>query len=152
MLHYKDCGLDYVYLVNGFIKEKSAYGTIVAVKDARELHRVIARGIVTGAASIRGQEVRFLRSLLQVSQVDLAKCLGTSRTSVARWEGRPNAAIQGPADRALRMFYTMWAEGDRNAKKLVELLRDLDDQKHSKTRRINVSWKSSESSWVAQAA
>ncbi|MBM3516030.1 MAG: hypothetical protein FJX59_20295 [Alphaproteobacteria bacterium] len=152
MLHYRNCGLDYVYLANGFTREKSPYGPIVAVQRARELHRVIAQGIVTGPAPIRGQEVRFLRSLLQISQTDLAKCLGSSRTSVARWEGNPVREIPGTSDRALRMFYTMWAGGDRAVKRLVELLRTLDDLKHAKTRRLTVAWEPAHEVWVARTA
>ena len=55
--------------------------------------RVIANWIVQQRHTLRGQEVRFLRSLLDLSQAGLGEVLGVSRPTVARLGGRG-----GPGD------------------------------------------------------
>lgn len=104
MHHYTMCGLDYVYLRSGFRIHETDYGTGVSIERADGLDRAIAAVIVTSHARIRGQEVRFLRSLLGYSQTELANELGLKRLTVARWEGAATTPIQGTADRALRII------------------------------------------------
>jgi DNA-binding transcriptional regulator YiaG len=127
---YTACGLDYVYLLNGYTEHETKHGPAIAIKEARKLHEAIARDIIGSHRPIGGQEVRFLRSQLKLSQDGLAKALGTRRGSVARWEAAPDKAIPGAADRALRMFYALKAEGHDVAVRLVELLSEIDDLEH----------------------
>lgn len=75
--------------------------------------------------------MRFLRSLLDLSQSSLARIIGASRATVARWEGEPDARIPGASDRALRMFIALKASGNEHAGRLVELLQDLDEREHA---------------------
>ena len=104
MHHYTMCGLDYVYLRSGFRIHETDYGTGISIERADGLDRAIAGVIVTSHARLRGQEVRFLRSLLGYSQTELANELGLKRLTVARWEGASKTPIQGTADRALRII------------------------------------------------
>lgn len=128
--HYTACGLDYVYLQNGFKVRETKHGRAVAIENAQELHETIALAVIISPRSLRGQEVRFLRAQLGLSQDGLAKALRTRRGSVARWEGQPNKAISGTADAALRMFYALKADGHEVVERLVELLTELDDLNH----------------------
>jgi DNA-binding transcriptional regulator YiaG len=100
--HYTMCGLDYVYLRNGFRRRETAYGATTAIERVDHLNRAIASCVITGFARLRGQEVRFLRSILDESQGDFARTLGVKRITVARWESAAHTPIPGPADRALR--------------------------------------------------
>lgn len=102
--HYTMCGLDYVYLLDGFREHKTEYGEGVSIERADSLDRAIAAMVIASQSRIRGQEVRFLRSLVHQSQTELANNLGLRRLTVARWEGAPNTVIPGPADRALRII------------------------------------------------
>jgi DNA-binding transcriptional regulator YiaG len=102
--HYTMCGLDYVYLLDGYTIQDTDYGSGVSIKHADELDGIIAFYVITSPARLRGQEVRFLRSLIDFSQSDLANHLGVKRITVARWESEPNASIPGPADRATRIL------------------------------------------------
>lgn len=130
--HYTSCGLDYVYLENGYEIHETPHGRGVAIKDARELHETIALEIITRPERLCGQEVRFLRSLLGLSQDHLArKVLRQQRGSVARWEAEPKKPIPGPADAALRWFYTAVTKHQDAALKLVELLQELDELEHA---------------------
>ena len=104
-LHYTDCGLDYVYLANGFTWHETEYGPGVSIDDMDGLHQAIARHVVLSETRLRGQEVRFLRAMLDLSQEDLARPLGATRVTVARWEGEPDTPIPKPSDRLLRLVY-----------------------------------------------
>jgi DNA-binding transcriptional regulator YiaG len=129
--HYTASGLDYVYLQNGYtVHEHPKHGRGVSIENARGLHQVIASLIVSSPAPLRGQEVRFLRSQLKLSQAGLARVLQQERGSVARWEADPNKPIPGAADSALRLFYALSADGHELAKKIVDLLADIDDLEH----------------------
>ena len=101
--HYTMCGLDYVYLLDGFRKRPTDYGEGVSIEHADSLDRAIAEAAIASQARLRGQEVRFLRSLMHLSQTELANELGLRRITVGRWESAPNTVIPGPADRALRI-------------------------------------------------
>ena len=103
MHHYTMCGLDYVYLSNGYHVHETDYGPGVSIEAADGLDRTIALAVITADTRLSGQDVRFLRSLLKVSQTDIANGLGVKRLTVARWEGAPHTAIPGPADRMLRV-------------------------------------------------
>jgi len=105
--HYKSCGLDYVYLLNGYEEKETPYGSGVSFRAADKLDNVLASMVVATPGRLRGQEVRFIRSMLDLSQKQLADRLGVSRVTVARWEGKSSTPIPGAADRLLRMIYAI---------------------------------------------
>jgi len=144
--HYTGCGLDYVRLVNGFTHHDTPYGGGVSIEDMDGLHDQIARYIVSSPSRLRGQEVRFLRSMLDVSQAGLARILGTKRVTVARWEGKPNTPIPGTADRALRLFFALKVEGNESAHALLDLLADIDEEEFG-----DATFEETESGWRAAA-
>lgn len=145
--HYTACGLDYVYLVNGFTVHETEHGKGVSIDDAEHLHQAIARDIIARPTRLRGQEVRFLRSLLDLPQVGLARVLGTKRLTVARWETAPQRPIPGPADRALRLFFALKMEGNRKATELIDLLSDMDEREAS-----NAVFRERDGAWERQRA
>lgn len=104
MHHYTECGLDYIYLDNGYVVHETAYGPAVEVEHADQLDRQIALAVVNHQRSLTGQEVRFLRGLLNLTQAELGELLGKDAQSVARWE-RLKTAIPPTEDRALRQIY-----------------------------------------------
>lgn len=130
LYHYTDCGLDYVWLLNGFTFHRTPHGDGVAIKDARALHARLALDMIAQPHPLQGQDVRFLRGLLRVSQEGLARVLRQQRGSVARWEAEPNKEIPGAADSALRMFYALKAGGHDVAVKVVDLLQEIDELQH----------------------
>lgn len=130
MHHYTGCGLDYVWLVNGFKYVETPHGRGARIHDLDGLLKAIADRIISGPERLRGQEVRFLRSMLDLSQDGLARVLGQTRVTVARWEGRRDKAIPGASDRALRLFYAAQMAGARAAKEVSDLLKELDEIEH----------------------
>jgi DNA-binding transcriptional regulator YiaG len=105
-LHYTDCGLDNIYLSNGFETETIDGEEYLTVKDMDGLHRAIGLHIVLERKAPSGKELRFLRNELDMSQAELARVLGVTDQSVARWE-KGQCEPNGPAVLALRMIYLL---------------------------------------------
>lgn len=101
---YKMSGLDYVVLTSGYERDETPYGSGVSISDAEALDRTIAIIISTSPYRICGQDVRFLRAVMDMSQKELADHLGAQRVTVARWEAKPHTPIPGPADRMIRII------------------------------------------------
>ena len=72
MYQYKGCGLNNIYLVNGYVEKETNYGNAVSVSKLKELHNVIGFTIITSSKAITGKEIRFLRKDLDLSIVDLS--------------------------------------------------------------------------------
>lgn len=147
LYHFEGCGLDYVWLYNGFEYRDTQRGRVVRIRNLDGLHAAIARWVVNNPNKLRGQEVRFLRSMLGVSQEGLGKLLGQSRASVARWEGNRNKAIPPGSDHWLRVVYTKKAEGDTAVCQLVDLLTKLDEIKHGKSSRREARFADGKIGW-----
>ena len=102
--HYTECGLDYVYLMDGFEIIETAYGPAVQVINASKLDKAIALAIVRHQNRLTGQEVRFLRGLLDMTQAELGSALGKDAQTVARWE-KGKTEIPPTEDIAIRQIY-----------------------------------------------
>jgi DNA-binding transcriptional regulator YiaG len=113
LFHYTQSGLDNVWLVNGWRVEDTEYGPGFTIENADRLHRAIARAIVSSPRPLRGQDARFLRVMLELSQADLARLLGVDRATVIRWEKARKRALSRVQDIALRALYA--ARADRAA-------------------------------------
>jgi DNA-binding transcriptional regulator YiaG len=149
--HYTACGLDYVYLLNGYTERETPHGSGISIRDARRLHEVIARAVITSGRRLRGQEVRFLRGMMHLSQEGLARVLGQRRGSVARWEMGHEKAIPGAADRALRLFSALKLDGHETAVELVNLLTELDEIEHKIEALWNMRLQETNNDWKIAA-
>ena len=143
-LRYTDCGLDYVYLANGFTWHETDYGPAYSIDDMDGLHQAIARHVVLSEARLRGQEVRFLRSMLDLSQEGLARPLGATRVTVARWEGEPDTPIPKPSDRLLRIVYAR-----RNEPGIIGDVADL-LERMEETRAKDERFRETQQGWRAE--
>lgn len=129
LYHYTRCGLDYVYLSNGYRLHETSHGRGVAIEDVDGLHRSIAADIVRHRAQLQGQDVRFLRKEMDLSQQGLAILMGVDAQTVARWE-KGRTTIPGPADRLLRVIYERQVNGSSDVAQVIAALNDLDDRQH----------------------
>ena len=102
--HYTECGLDYVYLLDGYEVIRTAHGSAVRVVNASGLDRTIALAIVRRQKRLSGQEVRFLRGLLDMTQDELGRALGKDAQSIARWE-KGKTDLPATEDLAIRQIY-----------------------------------------------
>ena len=119
--HYAECGLDSVYLVNGFETVATPRGQGTRIESLHGLHRAIARAVLEEKKRLSGKEVRFLRHELDMTQEALSALVGVDVQTVARWE-KGRSEVPPPADRLIRAIYNEAAGG---SVKIIEPLRRL---------------------------
>jgi len=128
MYHYKACGLESVFLINGYTETDSPSGKGIAIHDLDGLHKVIAKGIAKKDFSITPKEFKFLRIELDLSQKGLGKLLGKTDQMIAKWE-KGNSEIPVLADKAIRDLY-MDSIGEDQVAGVLQRLADLDRHFH----------------------
>ena len=104
VLLYTDCGLDNIFLLNGFEPEDIDNCEYVTVTDIDGLHQAIGLHIVLEKKAPTGQEMRFLRTEMGFSQAELGSRLGVSDQSVARWE-KGQTDVPGTAVFSFKVLY-----------------------------------------------
>ncbi|MEM7621116.1 MAG: helix-turn-helix domain-containing protein [Pseudomonadota bacterium] len=104
LYHYRACGLDNVYLVNGFSIEDTGYGEGVCIDSVEELHQAIGDSLIQQPQPLSPREFRFLRKHMGYSQEKLAKSLCVSAQTIARYE-KEQTSIPGLADKCIRILY-----------------------------------------------
>ena len=105
MYHYKSCGLDNVFLKNGFAIKQTPYGPAVAIEDIEGLHLAIASDLLRQKTPLTGAQFRFLRKEQDLTQAEMAAILGVSEQTVAAWEKLKDGHVQRMADIAMRAYY-----------------------------------------------
>lgn len=131
MLQYLDCGLNDVWLLNGYTETETAYGPALAVQDISGLHRVIGLRIISDRPELAPEELRFLRKEMDFSQRDLATALGVSESTWRNWE-TARVPVDASADKLLRLLYQEWATGDAHIRELVDRLAHLNREDHNR--------------------
>ncbi|GAB7532790.1 hypothetical protein PS3A_52060 [Pseudomonas sp. 3A(2025)] len=106
MFEYTGSGLDGIFLKNGYTLVESDFGPGVAIQDVEGLHRAIAADIVRQKTPMTGHQFRFLRKEQDLVQSELAAMLRIDVQTIARWEKLGTQAVPGPADFAMRAFYS----------------------------------------------
>ena len=99
--HYTECGLQNV-MIDGltFLVDHDG-DEIVTIEAVNELHKVIALGIVAHAHGMSGDELRFLRTEMGLTQAELGELVHHDKQSVGRWE-RGEFEIDGAAETIIR--------------------------------------------------
>lgn len=128
-LHYTACGLDDVYLVNGFTRDVVDGEDYVTVADLDGLWKTIGLHLVTTSKILAPKEIRFLRDHMDMTQAQLGALLRVSDQTVARWEKGETKLIPGPADFMLRVLFlgspVAQPQGGEILQKLKELCEDI---------------------------
>ena len=145
MYHYTECGLSYVYLVNGFQVEIIDGEEYVSIEAVDGLHDLIAEMIVKKRHAMIGEEVKFLRLEMNMSQKSLAELLGIGVQTVARWEKGHNPIGQ-TEDATMRTLYMESRDKKSQLGFVLKLLSDCDAIETQQ--RLEV--RSENSRWVAE--
>lgn len=142
MYHYKESGLDNVWLAGGYGKKRTKYGVVVSFEDIEGLHESIGRFIIGKPGVLTGKEFRFLRTELDLSQKMLGSIIGASEQAIARWE-RGVTAVPETEARFLRALYREHVDGAAHIRELAERLNALDEKEARtlKLRRVNGKWR-----------
>lgn len=130
MYHYTMCGLPNVYLVNGYKEHKSPYGEGIAIDDTKGLHKAIGLSLIEAKTRFSGDEIRFLRKEMLMSQKTLAEIFDVAEISVRKWENGSHA-LKGAGDRLLRALYREFATGISDIRSMVEEINGIaNDEQH----------------------
>lgn len=147
--HYKGCGLDNIYLWNGYEIKDTPYGRTVAVKHADELHEAVGIYLVTHQKTLTPKEIRFLRKHLDLTQIELANLMGQSAQQFARWE-KGECDMPGPAERLLRLIYLGKCMGKEELTWFLGLLTQLNEL--DETTQEALTFESADHGWEKTAA
>jgi DNA-binding transcriptional regulator YiaG len=118
MYHYTQCGLDNVWLQNGYRTEVTPYGRAVAVHDVDGLHALLAAKLVEKPGQLTGKEFRFLRSWLGLTQEALAQQMGVTEGAVSLWERKDT--VPSVNEKMLRLTVLARTDGNVTVHDAVE--------------------------------
>ena len=147
-LAYTQCGLDNVFLLNGFERCEGGAGSI-KITDMDGLHQAIGLNIVLERKAPTGKELRFLRAEMDKTQAELADLLGVSDQTVARWE-KGATDPEGPAVFALRTLYILSLVPEpEKARMLNDLLHRLEILNASDEHDSSITLHYTDEKWAA---
>ncbi len=111
---YPESGLPNVVLqgLRVYVCE-SCQEEIPEIPNLLQLHRVIAKALLTKPAVLTGEEVRFLRRHVGLKAKEFADQLGTTPVTVSRWETGA-IAIDPKTDRFIRLLCVRKLEEEIN--------------------------------------
>lgn len=127
MYHYRGAGLENVYLKNGYREVVYGEEKAVSVENVEGLHRAIAGVLIEKPAPLTGQEFRFLRTEMELSQQALGKLIRVSDQTVAAWEKEVTKKVSGSSELLVRAFAReRILHNDGHISDFIEMLAGLD--------------------------
>ncbi len=75
----------------------------VIIPKIHALMRTLALAVVSKPYPLRGEEIRFLRKYLEMTQVAFARLIGIDHTNLSKWENNREKPGE-QSDRLIRMF------------------------------------------------
>jgi len=146
MYHYRDCGLDNVYLKNGYNEIESAYGPACSINDLEGLHMAIGLQILECSERLTGQEIKFLRKEMDLSQAQLSEIIGVSENSIRGWENN-RQVVTSPSDRLIRILYNEHATHGSEIRKALEKLSEMTVSEHC----LRIELEATDAGWKTAA-
>ncbi|EAS76922.1 transcriptional regulator, XRE family protein [Vibrio alginolyticus 12G01] len=125
MYHYNECGLDNVYLENGYTVEYEDGEEFVSFDDFEGIHRAIAKSICEQGSWLSREQFKFLRKEMNLSQSALGSLLFCDRQTIARWE-KGESPISQAQDILLRAIYLESINETSHVAMMIESLADAD--------------------------
>ncbi len=97
------CGLEYLTLQDAPMYKHSKYGEIIDLPP-HEMELLAAKTIIQNKVSIRGKEVKLLRSALDLSLEKFAREFDLASSTVLKWERAANERLSLPNEVVVRLF------------------------------------------------
>jgi DNA-binding transcriptional regulator YiaG len=91
------------------------------VSDVDGLHKAIGKHLVIHRKGLSPKEVKFLRNTMDLTQAEMAECLGNNAQSVARWE-KGETEMPGTAEKLLRAVFLASLMSDGELAQLRDFL------------------------------
>ena len=138
--HYTQSGLDNIWLINGFEYHNTSYGKGVSVEDVEGLHKTIAEALTQKPECLTGNEFRFLRIGLEMSQKRIGELVGKEAQTIAKWE--KSEKLNQDADFLIRHIYRQtMINHHENYIEMVDYLNNLDQESFTtEFRRTEDGW------------
>ena len=139
--HYTQSGLDNIWLINGFEYHNTPYGKGVSVEDVEGLHKTIAEALTQKPEQLTGNEFRFLRIGLEMSQKRIGELVGKEPQTIAKWE--KTEKLNQDADFLIRHIYRQtMINHHENYIEMVDHLNNLDQESFTtEFRRTEDGWR-----------
>lgn len=104
--HYKESGLDNVFLLDGVFETKcsSCGETCIRVWKEFQLLQLIARDLLMAPTSRTGPELRYIRNACELTQSALASLLSCRRATVAERELKASPRLSLAEEIGVRMI------------------------------------------------
>ena len=134
---YKECGLQGIFLHNGYDVVEHDGEKSVSVFDTVGLHQCIGEHLVLKRKELAPEEIRFLRKTLDLTQSELGALISQSSQQVARWE-KGQCQMPGPADRCLRGIFLLKSMAPEERHAFMDVLKSIDDMDDLTPRRIQL--------------
>lgn len=99
--HYTECGLMNVFISGIEVQTDDDGDEVIIVPAVNELHHVIAAGIISHAKGITGEELRFLRTEMGLTQSELSSVVNRDKQTIGRWE-RGDVEIDSASETLIR--------------------------------------------------
>lgn len=124
MYHYTECGLDNVWLANGYTVHNTPYGKGVSVNDTDSLMKELAKWLTQKPGRLTGKELRFLRTLMCLSQASLGTMMGATEQSVSLWER--TGKVPKTSDAVVRMLVLEKLDGGSKVSEVIDRINTVE--------------------------
>lgn len=100
---YEECGLDYVTIRNMRVLVDDSGEETYCLPNITSLHKLIAASLIMRRHGLLGQELRFLRTELGLTQAELGQLVKKDHQTIGRWE-RGETPIDENAEVVIRTY------------------------------------------------
>lgn len=121
MYHYTECGLDSVYLKNGYEVAEVDGEECVGIQDIEGLHQAIGHCLVSKSELLEPREFRFLRIEMGLSQAALGDLFGCEGQTIARYE-KGQSPTPKSTDTLIRAIYLEYLNEESNVHNLLQTI------------------------------
>lgn len=125
--HYTECGLDFIFLANGFKYVNGNKGSGVIIQNIDGLHKAIGLLLVDQKKDLDGKDIRFLRHEMGMSQSVLARLLEVGEQTVRRWENGTSETNK-PAEALIKLLYKEHIKQDSAIRANLKRMADIEDE------------------------
>ena len=124
-LQYTGCGLDNIYLMNGWSMDETG---ALHIENIRDLHKAIGQCLVFLNRKLKGKEIRFIRHYLDLSQKSFGEKLGVDYQSVLGWE-KGKRKITKTGDRFLKSLFHEYLNENSRVVDVIDQISDTDNDR-----------------------
>lgn len=149
--HYTESGLDNIYLVNGFeINKTEDDGEEIFIHDIHGLHKAIGKTLVFKKGLLAGNEIKFIRTTLDLSQTSLGRLLGLDYQTILGWE-KNKFPISKTADHFLRIIFFSYLNREHDCA-IYDKINEIADIDAADTEAKNIELQEVDDEWRVAAA